>query len=105
MLFRLSNGEGGPSRVTYIVSFGISKVSQDIARVLIFERGTDGIWGPTQTLVRNNSIAVASVGISATAAVAYSANSGTLYFLLFWVTLLFSRSNKVNLLSLGLVEK
>ncbi|CAE6910028.1 unnamed protein product [Symbiodinium natans] len=50
----------------------VTGASNNMRRASFFERGTDGIWGPTQTLLLNSSIGDVSASISATAAVVTS---------------------------------
>ncbi|CAE7662689.1 unnamed protein product [Symbiodinium sp. CCMP2456] len=41
----------------------VVEVSADLRRVFLFERGADGIWGPTQTLVLNDPGTVGGTGV------------------------------------------
>ena len=74
--------QGNPIDSADIASSGkviLTGVSRNVRRVFLFERDADGIWGPTQTLVLNETATAddGAVGIGDTAAVVTYFPTGT----------------------------
>ena len=74
--------QGNPIDSADISSSGkviLTGVSRNVRRVFLFERDADGIWGPTQTLVLNETATAddGAVGIGDTAAVVTYFPTGT----------------------------